>query len=98
MFLSLEETKKHLNIDADFKDDDNYIESLISVAETIVQKHIDCKYENILGEDGEIPTPLLQAMLLMIGNLYQNRESVSFTNTSEIPFAYDYLLSLYKQY
>ena len=63
----------------------------------IYSKHIDCKYENILGEDGEIPTPLLQAMLLMIGNLYQNRESVSFTNTSEIPFAYDYLLSLHSQ-
>lgn len=98
MFLTLERTKKHLNIDEDFTEDDNYILSLISVAETIVQKHIDCKYEDIEEEDGVLPAPLLQAMLLLVGNLYANRESVTYTNANEIPFAYDYLLSLYKNF
>lgn len=59
MFLSLEEVKKHLNLDDYFTADDNYILSLITVAEEIVQKHIDCKYSDITKEDGELPTPLL---------------------------------------
>lgn len=98
MFLDLYVIKKHLNIDEDFTDDDNYIIGLSEVAEQIVQKHIDCKFDDIVEEDGSLPMPLLQAMLLMIGNLYQNRESVSYANAIEIPFAYDYLLSLYKNY
>lgn len=98
MFLTLDDAKKHLNIDEYFTEDDNYILSLIDVAEAIVQKHIDSRYEDIVGEEGQLPTPLLQAMLLMVGNLYQNREAISFTNVNEIPFAYDYLLSLYKDF
>ena len=33
MYILLDTAKQHLNIDKDFKDDDNYIIHLISVAE-----------------------------------------------------------------
>ena len=36
MYITVDEAKKHLNIDASFKDDDNYISDLIVVAEDAV--------------------------------------------------------------
>ncbi len=36
MYVTLDEAKKHLNIDADFTDDDAYITSLIEVSEDSV--------------------------------------------------------------
>lgn len=98
MFLKLEDIKKHLNIDSTFTDDDAYIIQLAEVAELAVQKHIDNKLDEIVEEDGALPAPLLHAMLLFIGNMYANRESVAYTSVVEVPKSYDYLLSLYKNY
>ena len=42
MYVTLEQAKKHLNIDSDFNEDDDYIMQLINVAEIAVEKHIDC--------------------------------------------------------
>ena len=89
MFLDLDLIKKHLNIDADYLEDDDYLVSLAEVAEQVVQKHIDNKLDDIVNEEGELPRP---------GNLYANRESVAYTSTTEVPKSYDYLLSLYKNY
>lgn len=98
MLISLEDLKKHLNIDSYFTDDDEYLISLEGVAEAAVAKHIDCNLEDLLDDNGELPTPIIQAMKLFVGNMYQSRESVAFTQAVEIPNAYEYLLSLYKDY
>lgn len=94
MYISLAEAKKHLNINSDFTDDDAYIMSLINVAENVVQKHIDRE----LSEFDELPTPLKQAMLLLIGNYYANRESVAFASVTALPHAYEYIIALFKNY
>lgn len=94
MYITLEEAKKHLNINDDFTDDDEYILSLINVAENVVQKHIDRE----LSEFEELPTPLKQAMLLLIGNYYANRESVAFSSVTALPHAYEYIIALFKNY
>lgn len=98
MLITLDEIKKHLNIDSGFTEDDSYLLSLENVAETAVAKHIDCDLEDLLDDGGSVPTPIIQAMKLFIGNMYANRESIAFTQAVEIPNAYDYLLSLYKDY
>ena len=98
MLIELETIKNHLNIDSSFNDDDNYIMQLEEVAEAIVEKHIDRTLEDIIGEEGEVPKPLLQAMLLFIANLYNNRESVAYTGTVEVPNTLTYILSLYRNY
>lgn len=99
MFLTLEQIKKHLNIDSCFTDDDSYIISLCSVAEKVVEKHIDSNLKVIAELNGEkLPSPLAHAMLLYIGDLYRSRESISYTAAHSIPFSYEYLLSLYKNY
>ena len=97
MYISLEKCKKHLNIDPDFKEDDNYIMSLVEVAEEIVQRHIGHRFEDILV-DGQLPMALQHAMLLLIGQFYANRESVTFGSASELPLSYNYILQLFENY
>ena len=98
MFLQLEIIKKHLNIDNFYKDDDDYLIYLADVAEKTVEKHIDNNLSDLANSRGDIPSPLLHAMLLFIGDMYANRESIAYSNVTEIPFSYDYLLTLYKKY
>lgn len=103
MWVSVEDMKKHLNIDAEFTDDDALIESLIEVAEDVVAKHIDIDGCNLgcLAEQngGMLPPSVLHSIKLYVGNLYANRESVSFNgNPTEIPFSFDYLIGLNKTY
>lgn len=98
MYLTLDIIKKHLNVDEYFTEDDNYLISLAQVAEQVVEKHIDSNLSEVADEEGHLPAPLLQAMLLFIGNMYQSREAVTFSSASELPLSYSYLLSLYKNY
>lgn len=98
MYLNLSQIKKHLNIDTDFTDDDEYLMDLASVAENAVQTHIDINLSELEDEDGTIPMPIIQAMLLFVGTLYAKRESIVFGSASEVPLAYDYLLGLYRNY
>lgn len=90
--------KKHLNIDDSFTEDDDYLIELERVALALVEKHIDRPIKDLLDEGGELPTPLSQAVLLQIGNMYQSRESVAFSNAVELPKSYDYILDMYKDY
>lgn len=99
MYLTIDKIKNHLNIDDYFKEDDEYITSLYYVAEKVVEKHTDSNLSEIANANGgELPSPLVHAMLLLIGDYYKNRESVSFTSATSIPFSYDYILSLFKNY
>lgn len=95
--ITLEMAKKHLNIEPDFKDDDEYILGLIDVAIKAVRVHTNDDFCKIAEKDGEFPTPLIQAALLMLGNLYQQREIVGSKNV-ELPFNYQYLIDLYRNY
>lgn len=97
MMITLELAKKHLNLEQDFTEDDEYILGLIDVAEKAVRVHVNEDLDKIAEDNGEFPTPLVQAALLMIGNLYQNREVVGSKN-ADLPFNYRYLIDLYKNY
>ena len=98
-YLNLDLIKKHLNIDSDFHDDDSYLEALADVVEEVTEKHIDVSLNNLTADNnGKIPAPLIQAMLLLCGSYYSNRENVAFASSAEIPLSYSYLLSLYQNY
>ena len=99
MYLDLSQVKKHILVDETFTDDDNYIQSLMDVAEASVSKHIDCPLACIEQEDGTLPPPVVHAMMLMVGNLYANREpDVMGTIVTELPLSYNYLVNLYRNY
>lgn len=98
MYLELDIVKKHLNIEKEYTLDDEYILNLMCVAENVVEKHIDNKLQNIEDADGNLPSALLHAIMLLVANFYANRESVAFASSSEIPTSYNYLLDLFKDY
>lgn len=96
--LDLETVKKHLNLEQDFVQDDEYILGLMSMAEQAVMVHTNESEETLEENNGGcFPTPLLQAMLLMVGNMYQNREPLG-TRNAALPFNYQYLIDLYRNY
>ena len=98
MYISLEQAKRHLLVDSSFLDDDEYIICLIKVAEDSIQQHLDTQLEELEDENGDLPSAVVHAMLLMIGNLYANREPVAFGSVVRIPYTYEYLVGLYKHY
>ncbi len=98
MYIQLYQIKKHLNIDTEFHDDDEYLMSLEEVAEKVVETNIDTKLATLENGVGEIPAPLIQAMLLLIANFYANRESVAFAQSANVPLSYQYLIDLYRNY
>ena len=86
-------------MDESFHDDDSYLEALGDVVEEVTEKHIDVSFNNLTADNnGKISIPLQQAMLLLLGTYYSNRENVAFASSSEIPLSYSYLLSLYQNY
>lgn len=98
MYLSLEEIKKHLNIDADFVEDDEYLLMLEEVAENAVAIHTDNNLKDLENEEGKLPSALRHALLLLIANYYNNRESVTNVSANNIPFSFNYLIDLFKNY
>lgn len=99
MYLNLDLVKKHLNLESSYTEDDEYLLALIDVAEQAVKVHVNEDLQSIAEKSGNgcIPTPLFQAMLLQIGNLYQNREIIGSKATA-LPFGYQYLIDLYRNY
>lgn len=98
MYIELDYAKKHLNIEPDFTEDDEYILGLIDMAEQAVRVHVNEDFAVLAEQNGGcLPAPLLQAMLLMIGNMYHNREPVT-SKGIELPYNYRYLIDLYRNY
>ena len=97
MYLDLSTVKKHLYID--HCDDDKYLADLITVAEDAVKTDLNlnslCEIED---ETGMLPASVIQAMLLLIGTLYANRESVTYGTPHTVPHSYDFLIDLNRQY
>lgn len=106
MFVSLNRVKQHLNIESTFTGDDEYLNFLIQVAEETVERHICTNLSDLANEETEgsttvlvLPSSLQAAILLYIGDLYNSREGNAYgVSVSQVPFSYDYLLSLWKNY
>ena len=98
-YLTLALAKKHLLVDSTFTDDDDYITQLCDVAEAAVEVDIDRPLGLLVDASGNLPAPIIQAMLLTVGNLYANREPVAIgVAANAIPHTSDYLKGLYKNY
>lgn len=67
--VTLSEAKKHLRVEHD--DEDDLIQIYIDAAEDWVAKRC--------GEFDELPSALVGAVLLFVGDLYENRE-IQFTS------------------
>nr|DAK39973.1 MAG TPA: Head Tail Connector Protein [Caudoviricetes sp.] len=97
--LTLKLIKEHLNLDNDFTLDDEYLSILGDVVEKVVERHIDDSFAYLANANGgKLPTPLIQAMLLLLGTYYANREHIAFNANYEVGNSYTYLIDLYRNY
>ena len=98
-YVSVDTLKHHLNIDAEFTEDDEYLAILEDVAEKTVARNICCVLADMEDGEGKIPSPLCQAIMLYAGVLYNSREAVAFGGSPvTVPLTFDYLIGLYKNY
>lgn len=96
--IPLELAKKHLNLDEDYTEDDEYILGLVAAAKGAVEKALNASLDRLAEENGgEVPMAIIQAVLLMVGNLYQNRE-ITGSKVAALPYNFEYLINLYKHY
>ncbi len=94
-YLTVEQIKKQCVIDADFHDDDEYLEALGDTAEEIVEQQIDKSLVDVVSDNnGTLPAPLRHAMKMLVEYLYNNRGS----DESDIPEAFYYMCKLYRSY
>jgi hypothetical protein len=97
-YLNLEIIKNHLNIEQQFDADDMYLYALLDVAQAAVEKYLDIPLEDMENNDGMLPSPILHAILLLIGTFYAQRESVSTASMQPVPNAFELLCDLYRNY
>lgn len=57
---------------------------------------VSIQFDAGYGTAANVPQPIKQAMLLMIGHWYENREAVAAGGLSPLPFAVDALLAPYR--
>lgn len=75
--LTLGEVKMHLRIEGNENSEDDYLNELIEAAHDYVQMYLgrDVPWQDEDGQDVPIPAGVKHAALLIIGDLYQNREA-----------------------
>lgn len=67
------------------------------VAEDAVAKNENITLQDIV-EDGQLPSSIIHSILLLVGNLYNNREATSYSVASEVPYTYKYLINLNRNF
>lgn len=96
--IPLELAKKHLNLDDEYTEDDEYILGLLAAAKGAVEMALNASLDRLAEENGgEVPMAIIQAILLMVGNWYQNRE-ITGSKVAALPYNFEYLINLYKHY
>ena len=95
-YVSLADLKQHLKVEVNA--DDAYLTTLIEVAEIAIGNELGKPLANFVDDNNALPTPLIHAIKLLCGDLYNNRESVAFATPHEVPRTLDYLLQPYKVY
>lgn len=89
--------KKHVNAD-DFSDDDQYLQHLLDAAEQYVINatgRASAELEEAGG--GKLPLTLQQAVLLLAGHWYNQREAVSGVQMTEVAYSLEALIKPYRK-
>ena len=95
--VDLELLKKHVRAD-DFADDDDYLAYLLDAAEQYVCTATNREAAELLEMGGgELPTMLQQAVLLIAGHWYNQREAVSGVQMAEVPYTLQALIKPYRK-
>lgn len=82
MYITVEDLKKHLNVD--HSEDDAYIGELSEVAEDAVAEYLNRPISDFVT-DGKLKASVRHAIRLLVGTWYASRESVAFASPSVLP-------------
>nr|DAS64110.1 MAG TPA: head tail connector [Caudoviricetes sp.] len=93
-FVTLEMIRTHLNIEQQYKLEDDYLLHLREVAFLVVQNHICSDLATLQGSK----KALQHCLLLLIGTFYLQRESIGTSSMKECPHTLGYILDQYKNY
>jgi hypothetical protein len=96
-YLELEDIKRQLNIDESYTDDDVYLEFLGDAAEAAVCEYLNRDLCDLFTGEERVE-PIFQCMLMLVADLYNNRESnITGVSITKNP-TFELLLSIYKEY
>ena len=96
--IDLDYVKQHLQIDEGYTLDDSLINQYIAAATMAVSKSIQRDLKDLEDVSGHLPSSLELAIIFLVSNFYENRSSVAFASSSEIPLSFSYLIAPYIQY
>lgn len=97
--ITLDQAKKHLNIDEALVEDDQYIQELIEMSDYLIESDVHDTIANIAEVHGSIPLILVHAAKIIVATMYANREAtIVGASISNVPLSYKYLISKYKKY
>lgn len=94
--ITLSEMKEQLNIDLSDTTDDTYLTLVIDTAVEMVFNKLRRTPENLIEEEGKIPSSIKSAALIFGTNIYENRSSIAFAQSYCIPDHLEVLLTPYK--
>lgn len=98
-FLTLEYIKQHSRIECDCED--SLLEVYGDAAEQVLAQHlnrgktVDDMVASLTEEYGEMPTPILQAALMLVDVSYQYRSPISSSSLYIVPYTFDMLVKPY---
>ena len=92
-WLSVDAIKTHSRIDFDC--DVAELEQFGVAAEQAILDLTRRTYENFIDTYGRIPDPIFNASLLMVQNLYNNRDPGDMQKKEAVPYGFDLLLKNY---
>lgn len=95
--VSLALFKKHVRAD-DFADDDEYLQHLLDTAESEVITATNRTQEELaqMG-NGNVPTPIKHAIMMLGAHWYNQRESVSSVQMHAVPDSLQALIKPYRK-
>lgn len=88
--------KRHVRAD-DFSEDDVYLAHLLEAAETYVCSATNRTSDELVQADGKLPATLQQAVLMIAGHWYNQREAVSGVQMAEVPYTLQALIKPYRK-
>lgn len=93
MILTLEDIKRHLNVD--FDEDDTLITSMIEAAEASIEQSIGVPLADFVT--GDFPADLKHAIRILTATFYEYREGFTHGKIQQVPFTLAHLIAPYRK-
>ena len=96
-YLTKDEIKKQLVIDADYHGDDEFLEMLGDAAEDMTSQLLNVSLDQLAACNGAIPASIRHAMRMLVDYLY-SVDRGSSEAAPDIPNAVRTMIKLYRSY